>query len=308
MIFLCVLAALVIDHLRPLIHPSLFELWFVHYANRLSRDLNAGEAIHGTIAWVLAILPWLLVILFVHYAFRALSPLLAWGWDAVVLYACINFKRTLAEYGAITDALRAGNLDEARGLLARWRAEPTANWTENEIAKAAIETAFVRAHRELLAVVAWFVVLPGAAGALLYKLAATLAEKWGRRKGEEYRAFGTFAAQAFHVIDWVPLRLTAMGFAIAGDFEDAVQCWRAQFRSWMDPDAGVILASGAGALGVRLGGPLPKEGGVIYRPELGLGDDPDANYMQSAIGLIWRTLVIWMIVLLLLTIANWARL
>jgi adenosylcobinamide-phosphate synthase len=160
----------------------------------------------------------------------------------------------------------------------------------------------------MLAVIAWFVVLPGPAGAVLYKLSAILAERWGRRRGEEYRAFGAFSAQAYHLIDWVPLRLTAVGFAIAGDFEDAVQCWRAQFRSWMDPDAGVILASGAGALGVRLGGPLPKEGGVVYRPELGIGDDPDVNYMQSATGLVWRTLVIWLIVLLLLTIANWARL
>jgi adenosylcobinamide-phosphate synthase len=69
----------------------------------------------------------------------------------------------------------------------------------------------------------------------------------------------------------------------------------------------VILASGAGALGVRLGGPLPRDGGVIYRPELGTGDDPDANYLQSAIGLVWRTLVTWMIVLLLITIAYLIR-
>jgi len=142
---------------------------------------------------------------------------------------------------------------------------------------------------------------------VLYKLSALLAEKWGRRRGEEFRAFGRFSARVFHVIDWVPLRLTAMGFAIAGDFEDAVQCWRAQFRTWTDPDAGVILASGAGALGVRLGGPLPRDGGVIYRPELGTGDDPDANYLQSAIGLVWRTLVTWMIVLLLITIAYLIR-
>ena len=78
-----------------------------------------------------------------------------------------------------------------------------------------------------------------------------------------------------------------------------------QSKSWPDPATGVILASGAGALEVRLGGPLPKEGGVNYRPELGLGDDADANYMQGAAGLIWRTLIIWMIVLLLITLARW---
>jgi len=182
---------------------------------------------------------------------------------------------------------------------------PDPQMVDDPARRAAIETAFVRAHRDLLAVIAWFVVLPGPAGAVLYKLSSVLAEKWGRRTDEEFGAFGRFSAKAFYVLDWVPLRLTAIGFAIAGDFEDAMACWRAQAQTWPDQSTGVILASGAGALDVRLGGPLSKEGGVNFRSELGTGDDPDGNYMQSAAGLIWRTLVIWMIVLLLLTIARW---
>jgi adenosylcobinamide-phosphate synthase len=306
MVFLCVLAALVLDQLRPILHPTVFELWFTHYANRLSRDLNAGQPVHGTIAWFLAVAPWVVVVVVLHYGLAALNPVLGWIWDITVLYANLNFKRALQDYSALAELLKKGALDEARALLARWRGEPTSNWTESEIARASIETLFMRAHRDLLALIAWFAVL-GPGGAVLYKLSALLAERWGRRRGEEFRAFGRFSARAFHVIDWIPLRLTAMGFAIAGDFEDAVQCWRAQFRSWTDPDAGVILASGAGALGVRLGGPLPRDGGVIYRPELGTGDDPDANYLQSAIGLVWRTLVTGMIVLLLITIAYLIR-
>jgi adenosylcobinamide-phosphate synthase len=305
MSFFAIVAALFLEQLRPLPHPSVFELWFVRYANRLSRDLNAGRPVHGTAGWLLGVLPWVAVALIAHYVLDVLNPLLAWAWDLAVLYACINFKRTMQDYSAIADALRAGELDKARALIARWRGEPAAEWSESEIARAAIETAFVRAHRDLLAVIAWFAVLPGPAGAILYKLSAILADKWGRRTDEEFGAFGRFSAKAFYVLDWVPLRLTAIGFAIAGDFEDAVACWRGQAQTWPEPATGVILASGAGALDVRLGGPLSKEGGANYRPELGTGDDPDANYMHSAAGLIWRTLVIWMIVLLLLTLARW---
>ncbi|MEO8631417.1 MAG: CobD/CbiB family protein, partial [Betaproteobacteria bacterium] len=272
---------------------------------RLARDLNAGRSIHGTAAWFLAAVPSIAIVLALHYVFMALHPILATLWDIAVLYACISFRQITQEYTAIADALRASDLDQARALLARWRAEPTAQWTETEIARAAIETFFVRAHRELLAEVAWFAVLPGPAGAVLYRLASLLAERWGRRSGDEFRDFGRFSAQAFHVLDWVPLRMTAIGFAIAGDFEDAIQCWRSQFRSWLDPEAGVMLASGAGALGVRLGGPLTRDDGVVYRAELGTGDDPDANYMQSAIGLVWRTLVIYLIVLFLVTLVHW---
>jgi adenosylcobinamide-phosphate synthase len=306
MSFLSILAALFLEQLRPLPHPSMFELWFVRYANRLSRDLNAGQPVHGTVGWLLGVLPWVAAALIAHYALDLLNPLLAWAWDVAVLYACINFKRAMQDYSAIADALRAGELDKARDLIARWRGEPASEWSESEIARAAIEAAFVRAHRDLLAVIVWFVVLPGPAGVVLYKLSGVLADKWGQRTDEEFGAFGRFSAKAFYVLDWVPLRLTAIGFAIAGDFEDAVACWRGQAQTWPDPATGVILASGAGALDVRLGGALPKEGGANYRPELGTGDDPDANYMHSAAGLIWRTLVIWMIVLVLLTLARWA--
>jgi adenosylcobinamide-phosphate synthase len=306
MSFLSILAALFLEQLRPLPHPSVFELWFVRYAHRLSRDLNAGQPVHGTAGWLLGVLPWVAAALIAHYVLDLLNPLLAWAWDVAVLYACINFKRAMQDYSAIADALRAGELDKARDLIARWRGEPASEWSESEIARAAIEAAFVCAHRDLLAVIAWFVVLPGPAGVILYKLSGILADKWGRRTDEEFGAFGRFSAKAFYVLDWVPLRLTAIGFAIAGDFEDAIACWRGQAQTWPDPATGVILASGAGALDVRLGGALPKEGGANYRPELGTGDDPDANYMHSAAGLIWRTLVIWMIVLVLLTLARWA--
>ena len=304
MSLLCIVAALFLEQLRPLWHPTVFELAFDRYASRLARHFNAGEAFHGAIGWVLGVLPWVAVALVVHDRLTALSSLLGWAFAVAVLYASINFKPATQAYAAIAEALRAGELDRARELLARWRSEPPAHWSEGEIARAAIETLLVRAHRDLLAVIAWFVVLPAPVGAVLYKLSALLADKWGRAD-EELGAFGHFASRAFWLLDWLPLRLTAIGFAVAGDLEDALQCWRTQARAWLDPEAGVILASGAGALGARLGGPLASENGVRYRPELGIGDEPDANYMQSAVGLVWRTLVIWLIVLLLVTLARW---
>jgi adenosylcobinamide-phosphate synthase len=97
-----------------------------------------------------------------------------------------------------------------------------------------------------------------------------------------------------------------MSFAIAGNFEDAVYCWRAQAASWMNQNQGIILASGAGALGVRLGDPLRQPHGEFYRPELGVGEEADTDFLQNTIGLVWRALVLWLLLLLLLEIASWA--
>ena len=116
--------------------------------------------------------------------------------------------------------------------------------------------------------------------------------------------FGTFAQQACRVLEWLPLRLTAASFAIVGNFEDTIFCWRTQAAEWPVPDQGILLASGAGALGIKLGQTIVLDDQPVYRPELGSGDTVDIDHLQSAVGLVWRTLVFWLVMLLLLTGAH----
>ena len=137
----------------------------------------------------------------------------------------------------------------------------------------------------------WFGAL-GPVGAIAYRIAAMLNDRWGARGSEERGVFGQFAARAFEAMDWVPVRLTAIGFAVAGDFMGAVECWREQAASWRSPAQGIVLASAAGALWVKLGGVLHQYGEIQIRPQLGSGDEADVDYMQAAVGLIWRALVL----------------
>lgn len=57
-------------------------------------------------------------------------------------------------------------------------------------------------------------------------------------------------------------------------------------------------------MGVRLGDSLHEAGGVYYRPELGLGEKADMDFLQSTIGLIWCTIMLWSVLLFLMGIAN----
>jgi adenosylcobinamide-phosphate synthase len=196
-------------------------------------------------------------------------------------------------------------LERARELLAGWRGESASEYSETEVAKAAVETALARAQRELFGVVFWFVILPGPSGPVLYRLAAELDGRWGQRREEAFGPFGRFARRAFLALDWAPARLAAIAFAIAGNFEDAISSWRSQAPAWPEPELGIVLASGAGAMNVQLGGALPREGGVDMRPDLGEGDPADAEHLQSTIYLLWRSLVVWLVVLLLITLARW---
>ena len=84
-------------------------------------------------------------------------------------------------------------------------------------------------------------------------------------------------------------------------------CWRTQAGQWPSLHDGILLAAGAGALGCTLGGTLTTPTGEPeFRPELGMGEVADADIMPSATGLAWRALLVWLVLLLLLTLAYWA--
>ena len=62
------------------------------------------------------------------------------------------------------------------------------------------------------------------------------------------------AKRAWYVIDWLPARMTAVAFAVVGNFEEVIDCWRNHAQRFPDDNDGVVLAATAGALNVRLGG------------------------------------------------------
>ncbi len=305
MAFFTLVVALVLEGARSFPWTGLPLQWFRRYSDRLAHDLNAGQPAHGVVAWLAATCPWALAALLLFYLLHYLNPLLGWLWTIAVLYFCIGFRDVVDGLRDIREALRAGELDKARVLLGGWSGVPATAYSEADVVKAAIEAALLKVHRRVFGVIFWFILLPGPAGALLYRLTVDLYERWAQRGDEEFRTFGRFAGRAFHVLDWIPARVSGIGFAIAGNFEDAVSAWRTQAQSWVTRDDGIVLASGAGALAVRLGGPLPLGTAVDFRPELGDGAAPDADHLDSAVSLLWRTLVVWLVVLLLLTLARW---
>ena len=275
------------------------------YGVFLEGRFNAGERRHGLSAWVAGVAVPVAVVLVLQTLLTYFGhPLFTLLLGIGLLYLTAGFRQFSHYFTDIHLALRMGELDRARQLLAAWRGGSTEHMGSSEIARLAIEQALVSAHRRVFAPFLWFVVL-GPAGALLYRLSLSLQEQWGERRDAEFGDFGASAVQAFSVIDWVPVRLTAASFAIVGDFEDAVYCWRNQAQRWPEPSAGILLASGAGALGVKLGMPLRQDGDMSDRPELGLNDEADADFMQSTIGLVWRTLVMALLLLALLWVASW---
>jgi adenosylcobinamide-phosphate synthase len=303
------ITALLLEQLHPLSSRKYLYGGLSGYVNFFQKNFNAGEHRHGKIAWLIAVLPLLAGVVVLYWLLYQVHPILAWACNVLVLYFTMGFRQFSHFFTDIQLALRAGKLDEARSLLSRWRGIPSHELNAEEVARVTIEQGLIASHRNVFGVIVWFVLfsalgLGGATGALLYRLGQFLCTRWGGEDKGDLGEFGGFARQAFYVLEWLPIRLTAMTFAIVGDFEDTIFCWRTQAANWSDSEAGILLASGAGALGVRLGMPIQQGGLLVDRAELGIGDDADADFMQSTVGLVWRSVVFWLVLLLLLSLAS----
>lgn len=302
---LAAIAALLLDALlgEPRrLHPL---IGFGALARGIEHRLHAARRFAGLLAWVIAVLP--ITGLAAWLTWRAAShSLLVWAlWSVLVLYLCVG-HRSLREHALpVAKALRDGRVYDARQAVGRMVSRDVHVLDASQVAGAATESVLENGNDAVFGTLFWFLLL-GAPGAVLYRLANTLDAMWGYRT-PRYERFGWAAARIDDALNFLPARLTALSYAVFGRSARALQCWRAQAPAWDSPNAGPVMAAGAGALGVRLGGAAPYHGQWETRPTLGEGDAPDADSIERALGLVLRSVILWLGVALLIAAAwEWA--
>src|SRR3954466_7760221 len=294
-----VIIALVAEQWRPLDSGKTVQPVLEAWAAWLEQAFNGGERTHGMVAWLVAVLPPVAVAIVIPHLLASVHFLLAAAFNVAVLYLTLGFRQFSHHFTELQLAVKSGDIERARALLEDWRGASGVVRTREEVIRLAIEEALISSQRHVFGVIFWYVLLPGPSGAVLYRLAAFLGERWRPLGG-----FGRFAQNAFELIEWPAVRLTAASFAVVGDFEDSIYCWRTQARTWPEPNEGVVLAAGAGAMGVRLGMPVQELEDVNPRPELGVGELADAAFLDSTVGLLWRALVVWILVLFVISVVS----
>jgi len=297
--FLAIIAALILEQWRPLSERHALAGALGSFAAWIEQSFNGGERQQGTVAWLVAVILALVVVGLLHALLFRIHSLLALAFNVAVLYLTLGFRQFSHHFTNIQLAVKSGDIERARQQLDQWHGPAGVVRSREEVIRIAIEEALLATHRHVFGVLLWYILLPGPVGAVLYRLASYFAARWHALGG-----FGAFAQRAFRALEWPAVRLTAAAFAVVGDFEDAVYCWRTQARAWDDPNAGILLAAGAGAMGVRLGMPVQELDGVRPRPELGVGEAADAPFLDSAVGLVWRALVVWIFALVVVSVAH----
>ena len=317
MSFFAILFALLIEQARPLsrINPS--HAGVRAWAISVRRNFDAGRQHHGWVAWGLTVVLPALVALGIHW-------LLLWGvgwplavlWNVAVLYITLGFRQFSHHFTRIRDALESADEDAARAALAHWQQVEVGQLPRSEIVRHVIEYSVIAAHRHVFGVLGWFSILAalgmGPTGAVLYRLAEFAARYYDEDKSDKgSTALQQSAARAWTVIDWLPARLTALSFAVVGNFEEAIEGWRFHAQNFPNDNDGVLLAATSGAINVRLGGEalrsrVEADGAAASEGDSGItpGREPEVGHLRSVVGLVWRSVVVWMLLLALLTLAR----
>jgi len=325
MSFFSIFLALVIEQVRPLSGVHFLHNSLRKWATWVSRNLDAGHKTHGWLAWSVTVgVPSLLVLL-VHWLLAlTLGWVFAVAWNVALLYVTLGFRQFSHHFTDIRDALEEGNENGARELLAQWQQVDASALPRSEIVRHVIEHSVIDAHRHVFGVFFWYAVLSviglGPVGAVAYRFAEFTSRFWstGSTPGQDApmvsASLTQATAQAWQSLDWLPARATALGFAIVGSFEDAMDGWRNHAQKFPNDNDGVILAATSGAIHIQLGGATLKstqsDDTELDASNLNSGSSsttgrlPEVAHFAQVVGLVWRTVVMWLVLVALLTLAN----
>lgn len=255
---------------------------FGNWAKYLERHMNRGTRLWGLLAVLCAVVPWV-----------ALGMFRYWVVDIAALYFALGHRSLWEHALRVRQALEAGSLEEARIRVGYMVSRDTGKMDARAVAAATVESVLENGNDAVFGALFWFLVA-GAPGVLLFRLANTLDAMWGYRT-PRYLYFGWAAARLDDVLNFVPARLTALTYALIGSTRNALRCWRLQARAWESPNAGPVMAAGAGALELGLGGGAYYHGQWEERPPLGVGSAPDAAAITAALRLVRSGVVLWLL-------------
>ncbi|NBS08027.1 MAG: CobD/CbiB family protein [Betaproteobacteria bacterium] len=323
MSFIALMFALILEQVRPLSEKGWVQTGLRAWISWVCRVLDMGQSQRAWVVWLLAVgvptlTAWLiygLLMWLVGWPFAVL-------WSMVVLYVTLGFRQFSHHFTDIRVALEAGDEVLARQLFADWHQVDAMDLPRSEMLRHVIEHAVVAAHRHVFGVLAWFSLGAafglGPAGAVLYRMSQyAMAIKPQRTASPTdvlqgvSEALFSVTQRAWHVIDWIPARLTALFFAVVGNFEESIDCWRQHAALHPHDNDGTLIAATAGALNVQLGGEqlggkrdtLAEEASMLTSESLP-GREPELGHFRSLVGLVWRTVVLWLVLLCLLSLAR----
>ncbi len=277
----------------------LLERLLSHWPYWRTHDLTAGwlEWLRRTLpaaafwgsSWgflVLVLPPTLLVYAVLSQLIAPLGVVVELAGSVLVLLACLGPRDVTEEIGSYRAARDRGAEAAAELILQDLIAGPERGGADPH-GRSPVAASFVQGHERTFGVLLWFFVL-GALGALLYRLAASTAAHLRRLEANAELIRG---ADRWHgLLAWLPARLTALCFVLAGSADHAAAAW----RDWRQAQEGARATDAWGLLAAVGMGSLGRDGPV-----------DELSQLESAVGVMTRALLIFLAVLSVFTVGGW---
>lgn len=280
-------------------HPLIGFGWL---AKHIERTLNSEkrwaythQRLRGFLALVFLIIPFIGIAILLRDLKLGHLNIGQHTSDVLLLYFSLGHKSLHEHAYAVTNALNQSDTIAAKTAASYMVSRDPA---EIEPVPATIESVLENGSDGVFGALFWFFV-GGGIGALAFRLINTMDAMWGY-KSKRYYYFGWAAARLDDTVNYLPARLTALTYALLGHTQTALRCWQHQAPRWDSPNAGPVMASGAGALHIQLGGPACYQGEWHQRPILGEGTQPATQHIAQALRLVRHGVLLWLILSLLI--------
>ena len=216
----------------------------------------------GVSSWLILILAW------------KISPVVYVIAGTLLCWQCLAAKSLTVESRRVYTELNDHGLEAGRKAVSWIVGRDTNVLDEAGVIKAAVETVAENTSDGEIAPM-FYMMLFGPAGGCVYKAVNTMDSMIGYRN-ERYERFGTFAAKADDVFNFIPARLSALLMILAAKLsnfnaKDAMRIWKRDRRKHASPNSAQTESVMAGALEVQLAGDAVY-GGVVHKKEY-IGDD-----------------------------------
>lgn len=266
-------------------HPVCLAGWWCRKVECFWKRMFGKTFLSGGMAWFCSVLPWLFLCFCLLSACRRLFPS-EWGVlvpGAMAVYACLA-PRSLAEHAwRVIREASSGDLERARRAVSMIVGRDTEKLDMHGVLRAAIESVAENWTDGVFSTIFWVAlgctfggIEAGALCAVFHRVSNIMDAMWGKRN-DEYRRFGTWAARTDDVLNWIPARLSLPLVAVAAAVVPGCSLHGALSIGWKyrhqhaSPNSAWSEAAFAGALGLRLSGPVSYKGMPAPYPYIGEG-------------------------------------
>lgn len=284
--------ALALHWLLPIpasIHPLLiWQQIAIQLAARVNKatDTPRQRILSGALAWSLMWMT-ILILLIAFYQLVWIDSL----FHLVLLWIALGWRDSRRFSQHFIQAYSREDKASCKAQLSVALNRNTDTLSLLGLGKACAETQLLSYGRQVAAVLFWYAVA-GGFGAILYRLAVSLARCWSPSR-KQYQYFGLPAVRILATLDIIPLRLLAVAISVGKNSRDAFRGLREQGENWQLPGPGWLLTATGHKLQLALGGPAIYDSSKLERPRLGGRIAPAALHLSQIDRLLQQRLWAW---------------